>query len=136
MDWKTCFAEKKILIAEDDALNRELMSDIFATMSCIPDFAFDGEIAVQKFKTQSYHLIFMDIQMPKKDGITATKEIRQHEKTTGQNRIPILALTASILDQDKRNCLAAGIDDFVSKPIHLTELRTKMAKYLLENTLQ
>jgi CheY-like chemotaxis protein len=129
VDWKSCFQGKKVLVAEDDEINRDLMTDILGLMHCAFEFACDGAEAVEKFQKGSYELILMDIRMPKKDGITATKEIRALEQ--GKTRIPIVALTASLLEEDKRNCIAAGVDDFVAKPIHLEELRQKMAKYLL-----
>lgn len=126
MDWKTAFVGKKILIAEDDEMNRALMQDILEGMGCLFEFAVDGEEAVEKYKKGDFDLILMDIRMPKKDGIQTTKEIRAMQK----KRIPIIALTASLMDQEKESCVKAGIDDFVPKPIIIKNLRTKMGQLL------
>lgn len=123
--------DKKILVAEDDEMNRELMSDILQSMNLPVEFARDGNEAVHKFKQGKFDLILMDIRMPNKDGISATKEIRLLEPP-GQ-RIPILALTASILEEEKQTCIEAGLDDFIYKPISLQILRNKITKYLQEN---
>ncbi|PIS02240.1 MAG: histidine kinase [Chlamydiae bacterium CG10_big_fil_rev_8_21_14_0_10_42_34] len=130
MDWKTCFTGKKILVAEDDPLGRELMRDILGLMNCSVQFAEDGNQVIEMYQKEPFDLIFMDIRMPNKDGISATKEIRAAEKDG--KRVPIIALTASILDEDKKNCVKVGVDDFISKPILLDELRQKMAKYLVK----
>jgi two-component system, sensor histidine kinase and response regulator len=128
-DWKTCFKGKRILIAEDDAVSRDLMSDIFELMGCSAEFTVDGNQVVEKFQKGTFDLIFMDVRMPNKDGVSATKEIRALEK--GGKRVPIIALTASILVEDRQMCIEAGVDEFISKPIHLDDLRSKMAKFLL-----
>lgn len=119
---------KKILVAEDDEMGRELMADIFEVMECKVDFAVDGVEAVKKFKEKSYDLILMDVRMPNKDGISATKEIRALENNN--KRIPIIILTASILEEDKKKCFDAGVNDFILKPIRLEELRAKIRKFL------
>ncbi len=129
MDWKTCFKDKRILIAEDDQVSRDLMHDIFDLMGCRAEFAVDGNDVVEKFKKGEFDLVFMDVRMPNKDGVAATKEIRALEK--GGKRTPIVALTASILAEDRRVCVEAGVDEFVAKPIHLDDLRNKMAKFLI-----
>lgn len=129
MDWSTCFKEKKLLVAEDDRMSREMMKDILEMMNCKVDFAVDGNQVVEMFGKANYDLILMDIHMPDKDGIVATREIRALEQ--GKKRIPILALSASILHHDKEVALAAGIDDFIEKPVHLGELRAKMSQYLI-----
>lgn len=129
MDWKTCFQGKKILIAEDDSVSQELMKDIFQQMNCTVEIAKDGSEAVEKFKQGSYDLVLMDVRMPNKDGMEATKEIRAFE---GSNRhTTIFALTASVLE-NKEPILQAGVDDLIPKPINIEELRNKMAKFLLE----
>jgi CheY-like chemotaxis protein len=82
--------------------------------------AVDGHAAVKAFQDQTFDLILMDLQMPGMDGIQATRAIRQQEKS--QSRIPIIALTASAMSQDRDLCLAAGMNGFVSKPIDVGEL--------------
>jgi len=128
MDWKTCFQGKKILVAEDDSINRELMSDILTQMQCQVDFAKDGNETVEKVSKGHYDLVFMDVRMPDKDGMQAAKEIRGLENDS--KNVPILALTASSTES-KEDILQSGMNDMVSKPINLTELREKMANVLL-----
>lgn len=132
MDPQTSFEGKRVLIAEDDEVNRELMTDVMAFLHCAADMAKDGQEAIEKYKTNSYDLILMDIRMPVKDGIEATKEIRSLEKAP--KRIPIIALTATTDPEDREKAVQAGIDDFVSKPIELKLLREKMQKYLQVRT--
>ncbi len=132
MDYKTCFAGKKILLAEDDTTNQEMMKDILGGMQCQIEIAKDGNEAVTKFSQGSFDLILMDIRMPNKDGIQATREIRALEK--GNKKIPILALTASTLNSERESIISAGVDDFLQKPINLEELRKKMAQHLLGST--
>ncbi len=128
MDWKTCFQGKKILVVDDDSINRELMSDILTQMQCNVDFAKDGKEAIEKASKQSYDLILMDLRLPDKDGMQVTKEIRSIEK--GNKNTPILAFTAA--SEDKEAILESGMNGLISKPIDLAELREKMAKILLE----
>lgn len=130
MDWKACFIGKKILVADDDAINREMMGDIFAAMQCQVEYAADGVEAIAQYKKGKFDLILMDIRMPNKSGIEATREIRALEN--GSRHTPIMALTASLLEEDRQECLKSGVDDFVLKPIHLEDLRQRMAKAMLE----
>lgn len=129
MDWNQCCAGKKVLLAEDDNVNQELLKDILEQMGITLDIAKDGVEAVEKFKTGSYDLLIMDIRMPNKDGIQATREIRSLEK--GNSHVPIFALSASTLESDKGQILEAGFNEFITKPIMLEELRKKIANTLL-----
>lgn len=130
MDYKTCFQGKKILVVEDDPVNRELMQDILSQMSCQIEFAVNGVEAVDKALKGGFDLVFMDVRLPDKDGMQATREIRAKEQG---KHIIILALTASVVD-DRNQILDSGVDDMVSKPVNLQELREKMAKHLLGNS--
>lgn len=128
MDWKTCFQGKKILVAEDDAINRDLMNDILTQMQCQVEFANDGNQAFEKALSQHYDLIFMDIRMPNKDGMQVTKEIRA---SAGQSKdAPILALTASTTDSPEM-VQQSGMNGVIYKPLDLEKLRQKMAEFLV-----
>jgi len=81
------------------------------------DFAENGEIAVDHFRSQAYDLVLMDIQMPKMDGLAATRSIREWERDHAMGRTPIIALTASVLEDDVKAALAAGCDMHLGKPI-------------------
>lgn len=126
------FKDKRILVAEDFIFNQELIQDIFEELGCKVDVADDGEQAIKKFQESAYDLILMDVQMPNKDGYDSTREIREIEN--GKKHIPIIALTASALSEDKEKCLAAGMDDYITKPIDLEQLKKKIGE-MLEKTI-
>jgi CheY-like chemotaxis protein len=81
------------------------------------DFAVDGKEAIEKFTAQRYNLVFMDIQMPEVDGLTATRTIRQWEQDQGRAPTPIIALTAFALEEDVQRILAAGCNAHLAKPV-------------------
>jgi len=93
------------------------------------DCAKDGEEAVKKALTKDYDLILMDIRMPLMDGFITTKKIRIIERETS-SRVPIIAVTANALSGDKEQCLAVGMDDYISKPFKVNELIKTMKLYL------
>ena len=109
----------KILVVEDNELNREIMARFLKNEDYQVEFACDGEEAVKRFEQAPYGLIFMDCQMPRMDGFEATRRIRALEKTNtdGVESVTIVALTASAMAGDKEKCLAAGMDMYLSKPI-------------------
>ncbi|MEN4045683.1 FIST N-terminal domain-containing protein [Sulfurimonas sp. NWX367] len=116
----------KILVAEDYDINRMLIESLLNKHPNISyEFANDGEEAVQKATASPYDMIFMDVNMPKMNGIDATKKIRQKLK----HHIPIIALTANALDGDKERFLAAGMDDYIAKPIQIKELQRVITRY-------
>ncbi len=123
--------ELTILIAEDVDMNMMLAKALLTQM--LPDAtvieAKDGLEAVKQAQENNIDLLFMDVQMPKLDGIDATKKIRDKELETGTH-IPIIALTAGALTEEKERCLAVGMDDFLSKPISVEALRSIIHKYL------
>lgn len=90
--------------------------------------ADDGRQALEKWKSASYDLILMDVQMPEMDGFEATAAIREIEKTTGAH-VPIVAMTAYALTGDKERCLAAGMDGYVSKPFRIGELLRTLQEF-------
>jgi len=107
----------RILIADDSSDNRLLIGAYLRREPYVLEFAEDGRKAVEKFKSSHYHMIFMDVQMPDIDGLAATKIIRRWESSNHLNATPIIALTASALEDDVRRTLAAGCDLHLSKPI-------------------
>jgi two-component system, sensor histidine kinase and response regulator len=106
-----------ILLADDSKDNRLLIHAYLKDTGYRLDDAENGAIAVAKLKAGNYDLVLMDIQMPVMDGLEATRTIRDWEQERGLARTPILALTASALDEDVRRTLEAGVDMHVSKPI-------------------
>jgi CheY-like chemotaxis protein len=121
-----------ILVAEDVHFNmvliRTLLNQLVPQAEIIT--AKNGLEAVQKFQETPPQLIFMDVQMPEMDGLTATKKIRALEKNTHTS---IVALTAGALTTEKNKCLAAGMDDFLTKPLERAALEEILAKYLDSN---
>jgi signal transduction histidine kinase/CheY-like chemotaxis protein len=121
-----------VLIAEDVPLNLILVKVLINKV--IPNATFlvaeNGQEAVDIFMTSAPDLVFMDIQMPKLDGYAATKAIREFESTNQMVRTPIIALTAGAILGEREKCLAAGMDDYISKPVDRKELATKLAEHL------
>lgn len=106
----------RVLLVEDNAINQELVTELLSEFELKIDLAFNGLEAVEKVKINQYDLVFMDLQMPLMDGLQASRRIR--EDLPGVP-LPIIAMTANASADDRANCIAAGMDDFVSKPISL-----------------
>lgn len=122
--------DSKILVVEDNEINIKLMQHIFSNNGLSCDIATNGQEAVDAFKNKNYDLIFMDCQMPVLSGYEATREIRKIEN--GPKHTPIVAMTANVLAKDEQNCLDAGMDDFIGKPINLSSLFNIVRKYIPE----
>jgi two-component system, sensor histidine kinase len=119
----------RILLAEDNPEGVILVEAYLGNFSPVIEVAVNGVEVVEMRKRQDYALILMDIQMPFKDGYTATREIRLWEKAEGARRIPIVALTANALNGANANSVAAGCDGYVSKPVERRELAEAIAKF-------
>jgi two-component system, sensor histidine kinase and response regulator len=109
--------QARILIAEDSADNRLLIGAYLRREPYLLEFAEDGKVAVEKFKSFAYDMVFMDMQMPELDGLAATRQIREWESTNNRAATPIIALTAAALEDDVKRALDAGCDQHLSKPI-------------------
>ena len=119
-----------ILVAEDNIANQELMGYILDSMGvnfCIKE---NGLETIKEFKTNPYDLILMDGNMPIMDGISATKEIRAYEKENGLAPIPIIALTANAIKGDKEKFLSSGMNNYLTKPINVNDLKKIFDLYL------
>ncbi len=122
---------KKILLVEDNELNREIAVDILTEEGVIVDSAEDGDIAVEKMRTAAegqYDLILMDVQMPRMNGYEATKAIRSLSNK-GISGIPIIAMTANAFEEDKQDALKAGMNAHIAKPIDTDELKKVISRY-------
>jgi signal transduction histidine kinase/DNA-binding response OmpR family regulator len=118
-----------ILIAEDNLINQKLAKRLLEGYGCSVDVASNGIEAVDMWSRLSYDAIIMDCQMPEMDGLEATTEIRRREQIRGlATHTPIVALTASAMEGDRQKCLAAGMDDFLPKPIHAKMLRSVLQR--------
>jgi CheY-like chemotaxis protein len=107
----------RILLAEDNAVNRQVAGRMLQHLGQAPATAVDGSEAVAKVEAGAFDLVLMDIHMPGMDGLEATRRIRQ-----AGSKVRIVALTADALVEDRAKCLAAGMDDYISKPVRLDEL--------------
>jgi CheY-like chemotaxis protein len=108
------FAGIRVLLAEDEPVNREVISSLLEYAGLAPDLATDGQQAVEMARRGGYGLILMDVQMPVMNGLDATRVIR---RLPGMAKIPILALTANAFAEDRDLCLAAGMDAHIGKPV-------------------
>jgi signal transduction histidine kinase/DNA-binding NarL/FixJ family response regulator len=120
-----------ILVAEDFPANQVLAKRFLEGFGCQVDIANNGQEALQALQQKPYDLVFMDCQMPVIDGYDATRQIRQHEANLQvKDKTPIVALTAHALVGDKAKCLAAGMDDWVSKPFTRQDINQVLQKWL------
>jgi CheY-like chemotaxis protein len=117
----------QILLAEDNPVNQMTATTMFEKLGHAVVLANNGRQAIDKINAQEFDIVFMDVQMPEMDGVTATGEIRKREQTTG-GHIPIVAMTAHAMKGDKEKCLEAGMDDYVSKPIRRKDLADVIAR--------
>jgi two-component system, sensor histidine kinase and response regulator len=115
-----------ILLVEDNELNQEVASEILRSAGCSVAVAADGEIAIRKIMETPYDLVLMDMQMPVMDGVTATQEIRKLPRFAS---LPIIAMTANAMKEDKERCLAAGMNDYIMKPIDPDAMFETLHKY-------
>ncbi len=118
----------KILMAEDNVVNQVVVNHLMENMPYSVDIASTGSEALSSALNKEYDLIFMDIQMPEKDGFEVTREIRA-SKGPNCNK-PIIAMTAFAMDSDRKRCLESGMDDYISKPFIKEELISKLDKWL------
>ncbi len=124
-------AGRRLLLAEDNGLNAEIAMTILQDADAEVELAADGKIAVDKLKDVPvgyYDAILMDIQMPNMNGYEATKAIRK--LTDERAKIPIIAMTANAFEEDRQAALAAGMDDYVAKPVEISELFRTIMKHL------
>ena len=120
----------RVLLVEDNPVNREVATGLLELLGCHVDSAENGQQALEAFATGAYDVIFMDCQMPVMDGFMATARIREREQQTQAARIPIIALTANAMKRDRERCLAGGMDDYLSKPFTIGQLKDLLSRWL------
>nr|WP_253861366.1 response regulator [Pseudoalteromonas sp. SCSIO_11900] len=121
--------DKRILLVEDNAINRQVIAKMLEPTKASLTMAEDGLKALEVLKSQSFDLILMDCQMPNMDGYECTRAIRTNEIKSGL-RVPIVAITANAYEEDKQRCLIVGMDDFIAKPINSDDLYTVIGNLL------
>jgi CheY-like chemotaxis protein len=117
----------RVLLVEDNEVNRLIARKLLEKRGYSVVAVENGAIAVDITKTDHFDVVLMDVSMPVMDGLTATTHIREREHATG-GHLPIVAVTAHALDGDKARCLAAGMDDFLPKPIRSADLFATVAR--------
>ncbi len=125
----------RVLVAEDNLVNQQVAMAMLKKLGCQVDLAANGREAVDSVSAHSYDLIFMDCQMPEMDGYAATAEILRLEKEAGMQHTPIVALTANALQGDREKCLAAGMDDYLSKPFKEKQIGAVLERWLSKQPL-
>ncbi|MEZ5401578.1 MAG: ATP-binding protein [Bryobacteraceae bacterium] len=117
----------RILVADDNEVNRRLAERMLVKLGCEVKVAHHGREAVEMWSCEAFDLILMDCQMPELNGLDAAAEIRRREGPDAH--VPIVALTASTLESDREECFAAGMDDFLAKPIQVERLRAALERF-------
>lgn len=121
----------KILLAEDNRVNQRLAVGLLERMGHRVSIVETGQAAIDTCREEVFDLILMDVQMPGRDGLDATRAIREAEKLSGHH-IPIIAMTAHAMTGDRQRCLDAGMDEYLSKPIRIAELEEKLSRIVVE----
>ncbi|MFW8636983.1 response regulator [Cribrihabitans pelagius] len=126
----------KLLLAEDNLTNQLVVTKMLKDAPLQISIAKNGAEAVERFRTDPPDIVLMDMMMPVMDGIEATAEMRQFEAEAGRAKCPIIALTANVLGSHREKCLAAGMDDFLTKPISRAALAETIGKWTGDNGLR
>ena len=119
----------RVLVVEDNSVNQLVAVRLLERLGCRVDVAANGAEAVQMATRLPYSLIFMDCHMPEMDGFEATVEIRRRENELGLMATPIIALTASVLQEDRDRCVSSGMDDIIGKPVQPAELAQMLERF-------
>src|SRR5580658_5590285 len=117
----------RVLVAEDNPVNQKVILRMLEKMGHVPTIAANGQEALSVLASESFDLVFMDVQMPEMDGLTATRSIREREKQTGLH-LPIIAMTAHAMKGDEELCLAAGMDGYIAKPVSGNRIEEAIAR--------
>ncbi len=117
------------MVAEDNAVNQIVAKLLLKELGLVADVVKTGREAIEAVAANNYALVLMDCQMPDIDGLEATRQIRSSEALTGRH-VPIVAITAQAMQGDREKCIAAGMDNYISKPVSLVQLKEILLKYV------
>ena len=122
-----------MLVAEDNQVNQKIAVTQLRKLGCTAEVAANGLEVMEMLPTMNYDLVFMDCQMPEMDGYEATRAIRRRERDHPNCRwkvpMTIIAMTANAMQGDREKCLAAGMDDYISKPMRLSDIQRALAQW-------
>ena len=121
--------DKPFLLVEDNPVNQKVAEIFFKRLNCKCHIVQNGQEALDILSANDYSLVFMDVQMPVMDGVVATNKIRDPKSTVRDHDIPIIAMTANAMDGDRKKYLDAGMDDYLTKPIDIDEVKKILVKY-------
>ena len=127
----TRFDGKRVLVVDDEPINRIILEQMLGELQLTVDMVEDGQQAIQQARRHRYDLVFMDMQMPVLDGLQATREMR---KLDGYAQTPVIAITANVLPEHRERARAAGMNDFIGKPFNPEEMLKKIAYWLSDAT--
>ncbi len=119
----------RVLLAEDNEINQEVASELLQQAGFLVDIANNGQEVLDRLQSADYALVLMDVQMPMMDGLEATRRLRADPRYA---ELPIIAMTASVLPKDRANCIKAGMNDFVAKPIDVEALFSTLRRWLAD----
>lgn len=119
----------RVLLVEDNPVNRTLTRRLLEKLGCEVMTANDGQAASSLWQWHQFDVVFMDCVMPRMDGYEATRQLRAWETNHGRSQVPVVALTASAMEEDEERCRQAGMDSFVAKPVNLEMLRAVLEQY-------
>lgn len=123
--------DTRVLVVDDNAVNQEVASQILTYFGLENDVAGDGVEALEAMKRTPYALLLLDCQMPKMNGYNAAKKIRSGAAGDHHSKIPILAMTAQSSTEEREKCLQAGMDDFITKPCKLKDMKKTLKLWLI-----
>ncbi|MGV3617275.1 MAG: ATP-binding protein [Fimbriimonas sp.] len=121
------FTGLRVLVVDDNAVNRKVAARVLQNLGCDVAFAGDGLEALDRIASRPFDLVLMDVQMPVMDGFEATRQLRQREGDGW--RLPVIAMTANAMPEDREACLASGMDDYIAKPMRRDQLEGTLSKF-------
>ena len=134
---KPTFSGRRLLLVEDNPVNQRVAQRVLQKLAADVTLANNGAEALERLAESSFDAVLMDCQMPVMDGFTATRRIRESERLSGRGkRLPIIALTANVMSEDRENCIAAGMDAHLGKPIEPAQLIDCLGRYLKPDTVE
>jgi len=128
----TSLTGKRVLVVDDNAINCKLASALLHRMGIAVETAEDGRAGLARINGGGFDLVLMDVEMPEMDGLSATRALRALEIARGTARLPVIALTANAMVEDRARCEAAGMDGYVAKPIVVAQLKAELERLLMD----